>query len=131
MPKPVVPKPMRNCSCSNGSTTHFKDVAKKHGVTYDIVRGVLKRYVKGEIDWCLLSKCYASWGWMKSLKGHSDPGLRIAGAGFVTLASAQDENGKLIVLAVLKGREKKTRVDFLKTIPKRLQDTQRSVHRSL
>jgi transposase len=29
----------------------LQDVAKKHGVTYDVVRGVLKRYVKGEVDW--------------------------------------------------------------------------------
>jgi hypothetical protein len=34
---------------------------------------------------------------MKSLKGHSD---------FVTLVSAHDEQGKPIVLAVLKGRKK-------------------------
>jgi hypothetical protein len=36
------------------------------------------------------------------LKGHSD---------FVTLVSAYDETGKPIVLAVLKGREKKPLVD--------------------
>jgi transposase len=49
----------------------LQDVAKKHGVTYDVVRGVLKRYVKGEVDWRLLSKFYASWEWMRSrcLKG--------------------------------------------------------------
>jgi transposase len=61
------------------------------------------------------------------LKGHSDPDLRIAGAGFVTLVSAHDEQGKPIVLAVLKGREKQTLIDFLKTIPKRLQDTIKEV----
>src|SRR3954470_11055689 len=44
----------------------LQDVAKKHGVTYDVVRGVLKRSVKGEVDWRLLTKFYASWDWMKS-----------------------------------------------------------------
>ena len=91
----------------------LQDVSQKHGVTYDIVRGVLKRYVKGEVDWRQI-KALRLLGLdeISLLKGHSD---------FVTLVSAQDENGKLIVLAVLKGREKKTLVDFLKTIPTRLQ----------
>jgi transposase len=91
----------------------LQDVSQKHGVTYDIVRGVLKRYVKGEVDWRQI-KALRLLGLdeISPLKGHSD---------FVTLVSAQDENGKLIVLAVLKGREKKTLVDFLKTLPTRLQ----------
>lgn len=100
----------------NGTT---QDVAKKHGVTYDVVRGVLKRYVKGEVDWRQL-KVLRLLGLdeISLLKGHAD---------FVTLVSAQDENGRPLVLAVLKGREKKTLVDFLKTIPKRLQDTVKEV----
>ena len=91
----------------------LQDVAKKHGVTYDVVRGVLKRYVKGEVDWRQF-KALRILGVdeISLLKGHSD---------FVTLVSAQDEQGNPIVLAVLKGREKKTLVDFLKTIPTRLQ----------
>jgi transposase len=55
---------------------------------------------------------------MKSLKGHSD---------LVTLVSAHDEQGRPIVLAVLEGREKQRLVNFLKTLPKRLQDTIKEV----
>ena len=55
---------------------------------------------------------------MKSLKGHSD---------LVTLVSAHDERGRPIVLVVLEGCEKQRLVDFLKTIPKRLQDTVKGV----
>jgi transposase len=97
----------------------LQDVAKKHGVTYDVVRGVLKRYVKGEVDWRQF-KVLRILGVdeISLLKGHSD---------FVTLVGAQDEPGNPIVLAVLKGREKKTRVDFLKTIPRRLQATIKEV----
>jgi transposase len=97
----------------------LQDVATKHSVTYDVVRGVLKRYVKGAIDWSQI-KALGLLGLdeISLLKGHSD---------FVTLVSAHDEQGKPIVLAVLKGREKKTLVDFLKTIPKRLQDTIKEV----
>jgi len=97
----------------------LQDVAKKHGVTYDVVRGVLKRYVKGEVDWCQF-KVLRILGVdeISLLKGHSD---------FVTLVSAQDEQGNPIVLGVLKGREKKPLVDFLKTIPKGLQETIKEV----
>ena len=97
----------------------LQDVAKKQGVTYDVVRGVLKRYVKGEVDWRQF-KVLRILGVdeISLLKGHSD---------FVTLVSAQDEQGNPIVLAVLKGREKKTLVGFLKTIPTRLQATIKEV----
>jgi transposase len=97
----------------------LQDVAKKQGVTYDSVRGVLKRYVKGEVDWSQI-KALGLLGVdeISLLKGHSD---------FVTLVSAHDEQGRPIVLAVLEGREKQTLVDFLKTIPKRLQDTIKEV----
>jgi transposase len=90
-------------------------VSQKHGVTYDVVRGVLKRSVKGEVDWSQI-KALRLLGLdeISLLKGHSD---------FVTLVRAHDEQGRPIVLAVLKGREKQPLVDFLKTIPKRLQET--------
>src|ERR671915_1764649 len=64
------------------------------------------------------SRLSACWEWMKSLKGHSD---------LVTLVSAHDERGRPIVLVVLEGCEKQRLVDFLKTIPKRLQDTVKEV----
>ncbi|MCI0338646.1 MAG: transposase family protein [Acidobacteria bacterium] len=43
----------------------IQDVANKHGVTYDVVRGALKRYVKDEIDWDQI-KIYAPWDRTKS-----------------------------------------------------------------
>ena len=97
----------------------IQDVAKKHGVSYDVVRGALKRYVRGEVDWSQI-KVLRILGLdeISLLKGHSD---------FVTIVSAQDENGNPIVLAVLKGREKKTIVDFLKKIPEHLQETVKEV----
>jgi len=97
----------------------LQDVSQKHGVPYDIVRGVLKRYVKGEVDWSQIKALgFLGVDEISLLKGHSD---------FVTLVSAHDEQGKPIVLAVLKGREKQPLVDFLKSIPKRLQDTIKEV----
>lgn len=97
----------------------IQDVAIKHCVTYDLVRGVLKRYVKGEVDWDQI-KVLPILGLdeISLLKGRGD---------FVTIVSAQDEKGNPTVLAVLKGREKKTVSDFLKTIPARLQETIKEV----
>src|ERR687896_1810815 len=43
----------------------LQDVATKHGVTYDAVRGVLKRYVKAK-SIGVKSRLSACWEWMKS-----------------------------------------------------------------
>jgi transposase len=92
-----------------------QDVARKHGVTYDVVRGVLQRYVRSEVDWGTFTTLRVlGLDEISLLKGHGD---------FVTIVSAQDAAGKPHVLAVLKGREKQTVVEFLKTIPARLKKT--------
>lgn len=90
----------------------IQDVARKHGVTYDVVRGALTNYVKDKVDWSQI-KVLRILGLdeISLLKGHRD---------FVTIVSTQDKNGNPVLLAVLKGREKETVIDFLKTIPKRL-----------
>lgn len=95
-----------------GST--IQDVSKKHSVTYDVVRGALTRYVKGEVDWEQIEVLrILGLDEISLLKGHRD---------FVTIVSTQDKNGNPVLLAVLKGREKQTVVEFLKTIPKRLRE---------
>ena len=92
-----------------------QDVARKHGVSYDVVRGVLQRYVRGAVAWDTFTTLrVVGLDEISLLKGHGD---------FVTIVSAQDAAGKPQVLAVLKGREKQTVVDFLKTIPARLKKT--------
>lgn len=95
-----------------GST--IQDVARKHSVTYDVVRGALTRYVKGEVSWDQIEVLrILGLDEISLLKGHRD---------FVTIVSTQDKNGNPVLLAVLKGREKQTVVEFLKTIPKRLRE---------
>ncbi|MCW5925270.1 MAG: ISL3 family transposase [Blastocatellales bacterium] len=92
----------------------IQDVAKKHGVTYDLVRGALTRYVRSEVDWSQIEVLrILGLDEISLLKGHRD---------FVTIVSTQDKNGTPVLLAVLKGREKKTVVEFLKTIPERLRE---------
>lgn len=92
----------------------LQDVARKHGVTYDLVRGALNRYVRSEVDWSQIEVLrILGLDEISLLKGHRD---------FVTIVSTQDKNGTPVLLAVLKGREKKTVVEFLKTIPERLRE---------
>src|ERR671919_2945416 len=110
MPKPVVLKPMRTSSCSNWSTAPFKTLPRSRGLL-TIVCVACSNAPSRAKSIGVKSRLSACWEWMKSLKGHSD---------LVTLVSAHDEQGRPIVLAVLKGREKKTLVDFLKTIPRRV-----------
>jgi transposase len=93
----------------------IQDVARKHSVTYDVVRGALTRYVRSEVDWSQIKVLRVpGLDEIPLLKGHRD---------FVTIVSTQDKDGNPILLAVLKGREKKTVIEFLKTIPKRLRKT--------
>lgn len=97
----------------------ISDVVSKHQVSYDVLRGVLMRYVRDEVDWSQ----FEHWRVLgldeiSLLKGHRD---------FVTMVSTQDAAGRPAVLAVLKGREKQTVVDFLKTIPAHLQGTIKEV----
>ena len=93
----------------------MQDVARKHAVTYDQLRGLLQRYVRGEVDWNQFTELrQLGLDEIALLKGHGD---------FVTLVSARDRPGQPQVLAVLKGREKKTVVAFLQTIPACLKKT--------
>ena len=67
----------------------LQDVAKKHGVTYEVVRGVLKRYVKGEVDWRQL-KVLRILGVdeISLLKRHSEPPWKTEWTSSPTTSSA-------------------------------------------
>jgi transposase len=89
-----------------------QDVARKHGVSYDLLRGLLDRYVNAQVDWKKIKQLPdLGIDEISRLKGHSD---------FVTIISTHDEQGRPALLAVLEGREKATVLAFLKRIPKRL-----------
>ena len=93
----------------------ISDVTSKHQVSYDLLRGVLTRYVAGEVDWSQFDRLRVlGLDEISLLKGHKD---------FVTIVSTRNEAKEPVVLAVLKGREKKTVVEFLKSIPEHLRAT--------
>lgn len=93
----------------------IEDVAGKHHVGYGCVRGLLSRYVQGEVDWNRFDRLpQLGIDEISLRKGHKD---------FVTLISARHAKGQPDILAVLEGRKKETVLEFLKTIPARLQAT--------
>lgn len=93
----------------------ISDVSIKYRVPYDRVRGVLGRYVRGEVEWDQFEHLrQLGLDEISLLKGHGD---------FVTIVSTRNDQGKPLVLAVLKDRKKETVVAFLKSIPERLRAT--------
>lgn len=93
----------------------INDVTCKHQVSYDLLRGLLMRYVPSAVDWSQFDRLKVlGVDEISLLKGHKD---------FVTIISTQDESGQPLVLTVLKGRAKKTVVEFLKSIPAHLRAT--------
>lgn len=89
-----------------------QDVARKHRVSYDLLRGLLKRDVNAQVDWPQIKRLRElGIDEISRLKGHRD---------FLTIVSTRDPQGRPMLLAVLEGREKATVLAFLKRIPKRL-----------
>jgi transposase len=96
-----------------GST--IQDVADKHQVPYGCVRGLLTRYVRGEVDWQEFKHLrQIGLDEISLLKGRQD---------FVVILSTRDAQGEPQILAVLEGRKKETVVAFLQSIPEALRAT--------
>src|SRR5437868_10763278 len=69
------------------------DVARKHQVTYGVLRGLLLRQVSAQVDWSKLTTLIVlGLDEISLLKGHRD---------FVTIVSTRDEAGHPVILAVL------------------------------
>jgi transposase len=93
----------------------INEVSIKYRVPYDRVRGVLNRYVRGQVDWTQFQHLrQIGLDEISLLKGHGD---------FVTIVSTRDDRGKPVVLAVLEGRKKETIAAFLNSIPEPLRAT--------
>jgi len=87
------------------------DVCIKENIGYDEVKGVINRRIQTKIDWNEVERIETlGIDEITLLKGHSD---------FVTVITGRNE-GKPLILGVLKGKEKDTVKTFLKSIPKRI-----------
>ncbi|MCK5109315.1 MAG: ISL3 family transposase [Methanosarcinales archaeon] len=91
-----------------------EDVSIKEDLGYEAVMGIIHRYIETEVGWKEI-KILDTIGLdeISLKKGHKD---------FVTLVTARVDK-KITILAVLKGRKKKTVKEFLYSIPKRLKKT--------
>lgn len=97
----------------------MSDVERKQQVSYDLQRGLLVRYIRDEVDWSKFKRLRVlGLDEISLLKGYRD---------FATIVSTQDEAGHPVILTVLKGREKKTVGDFLRSISKKLRATFKQV----
>jgi len=91
------------------------DVERKHRISYNVLRGLISRYVRGEVDWDAFQQL--------SVLGIDEIALKKGHNDFVTIVSLRDEQYRPRLLAVLKGRKKEPLVTFLKSIPARLRGT--------
>ena len=91
-----------------------EDVRIKEDLGYKAVMGIIYRHIDTEVNWDKIESLDTLGLDEISLKkGHSD---------FVTIVTARVD-GKIMLLAILKGREKETVKNFLSCIPKRLKNT--------
>ena len=95
-----------------------EDVSIKEDLGYKAVMGIIYRHIDTEVNWDKIESLDTLGLDEISLKkGHRD---------FVTIVTARTD-GKITILAVLKGREKETVKNFLSCIPKRLKNTVKAV----
>ena len=95
------------------STT--QDVSRKEQVGYDAVAGVVARWISTEVDWA----SYTELG----VLGIDEIALKKGHRDFVAIITARLPEGRTVVLAVLKDRQKETVKAFLASIPVPLRQT--------
>ena len=95
------------------------DVSYKADISYDIVDGILVRWVNQEIDWTEI----------KSLKtlGIDEISMKKGHGDFATIITSREDNGKIRLLAVLSDRKKETVEAFFLSIPNDLRKTIQNV----
>jgi len=96
-----------------------EDVSIKEGVAYDCVLGVLERRISSTVDWWP----YTALG----VLGLDEIALKKGHRNFVVIVTAHLAKGRVGILAVLPDRQKDTVVEFLRSIPERLQQTIQTV----
>lgn len=93
----------------------LEDVRIKERVKYDAVRGVVERRIQTKVDW----SAYTHLG----VLGMDEIALKKGQRDYVTLVTARLSDQRIVILGVLKDRQKETVIEFLRSIPERLQRT--------
>ena len=92
-----------------------EDVSIKEGVAYDRVLGVLERRISASVDWWQYTEL--------GVLGLDEIALKKGHRNFVVIVTARLEDGRVVILAVLPDRQKDTVIEFLRSIPQRLQES--------
>jgi len=92
-----------------------EDVSMKEGLSYDRVLGVIERKISVDVDWSQ----YTALG----ILGLDEIALKKGHRDYVVIVTALMANDRIVILGVLPDRQKETVVEFLRSIPKRLQKT--------
>lgn len=92
-----------------------QDVSRKERLGYDAVEGILDQWISKSVDWTQ----YTALGVM----GIDEIALKKGHRDFVAIITAWLPEGRAVVLAVLKDRQKETVKAFLKSIPLHLRRT--------
>jgi transposase len=92
-----------------------EDVSIKECVAYDCVLGVLERRISASVDWGQ----YTALG----VIGLDEIALKKGHRNFVVIVTARLAEDRVGILAVLPDRQKDTVIEFLRSIPERLQQT--------
>lgn len=97
----------------------LSDVSIKEDINYETLRSIMRRKIDTSIDWKTIKENITVIGIdeIALLKGHKD---------YVTIVTGYSE-GKLLILGVLKGKEKDTVKQFLKSIPFKIRQKVESV----
>ena len=96
----------------------ISDVSLKENIGYDVVRGIVERKIDTKIDWNKITSL--------DVIGIDEISLRKGHQDFVTIVSGYSA-GKLLILGVLKDKEKQTVKSFLQSIPVRLRKQVKAV----
>ena len=97
----------------------IEDVSKKEEIGQRVINGVLDRQVTKAVDWNKIDN-------LETI-GIDEIAIKKGHDSYVTVISSRSKDNYLIVIAVLKGREKDTVKTFLQSIPHKLKQTVQQV----
>ena len=97
----------------------IQDVSIKERISYDKVRGVLKKRVTDKVDWSKIENI--------NVLGLDEIAVEKGHKNYLVIVTSRGEDGEITLLGVLKDRKKATVKKFLQSMPAHLQMTVKSV----
>jgi|TARA_B110000503_G_scaffold141946_1_gene237119 transposase len=96
-----------------------QDVSRKEGLGYKSIVSILQRHIGEKVDW-------SDYQDLETI-GIDEISLKKGYQDFLTIISAIEQSGRLTIIGILEGRQKKDVKDFFESIPKPLIATTKAV----